>query len=118
LLEPTVAAFLAYERDGQAVAAAMTIVAARMAGLYWSATLPAARGRGIADAALRTATNAGFARGAEFAGMQSSAMGESIWRRLGFWDARRYRRYLAPPAQAGSAQGAVTRTAETASGRP
>ncbi|NNU80219.1 GNAT family N-acetyltransferase [Halovulum dunhuangense] len=70
--------------DGQPVATASTVVTGTVAGLYAVATLPEARGRGIAGAlsllALGLARDAGALTGV----LQASDMGRPVYRRLGF----------------------------------
>lgn len=62
---------------------------ARHAGLpvlsiFGVAVLPEARGRGIATALMATAISDGQARGAQQVVLQSSAMAQSLYRRMGF----------------------------------
>lgn len=78
-----VAAFLAHV-DGRPAAIAMTIVSHGVAGIYWVGTTEEARGRGLARGLTVAAVNAGFELGAESASLQASAMGEPVYRRLGF----------------------------------
>jgi GNAT superfamily N-acetyltransferase len=96
LLEPDVLAVLAVV-DGEPVATTMATLVDGTVGLYWTATVPQARGGGVAQACFTTVANTGFERGADLATLQASAMGEPLWRRLGFREVRRYRRYLAKP---------------------
>lgn len=78
-----VAAFLAH-LDGQPASIAMTIVTGGVAGIYWVGTTAEARGHGLARTLTATAVNAGFDMGAEIASLQASAMGEPIYKRMGF----------------------------------
>ena len=85
-LEPHIAAVVAYRGD-EPVAAAMTLLSHGIAGVYWVATLAAARGQGLADVVTRAVTNRGFELGAAVNTLQASPMGESIYRRMGYEDA-------------------------------
>jgi ribosomal protein S18 acetylase RimI-like enzyme len=78
-----VAAFLAHLEDRPA-AIAMTIISHRVAGIYWVGTTEEARGRGLGWSVTAAAVNAGFDMGAELASLQASAMGESLYRKMGF----------------------------------
>ncbi len=75
--------------DGRAAATSSLHLTSGVAGLYWVATAPWARGRGIGtdlvQAALRAATDAG----AVLAVLQSTAMGLGPYRRAGFHDVSR-----------------------------
>ncbi|HEY2774712.1 MAG TPA: GNAT family N-acetyltransferase [Candidatus Binatia bacterium] len=86
---PQVAAFIA-RLDGTPAAAAMVLVSHGVAGIYWVGTTPEARGRGLAEACTRAATNAGFDMGAKFAALQASVMGEPIYLRMGYREITRY----------------------------
>jgi hypothetical protein len=89
------AAFLA-DLDGKPVGIAMTILNHGVAGIYWVGSLEAARGRGIGRAVTAAATNAGFDLGAELAALQASAMGEPIYRAMGYERIYDYRLLLSP----------------------
>lgn len=94
-----VAAFLAHVDDRPA-AIAMTIVTRGVAGVYWVGTTEEARGRGLARTLTTTAVNAGFELGAESASLQASAMGEPVYRRLGFETIFNYRLLMQPAPKA------------------
>lgn len=94
--QPHVAAFLA-RVDGVAAAAALTMVSHGVSGIYWVGTTPEARGRGLAEACTRTATNAGFDLGARVAALQASVMGEPIYLRMGYREITRYPWYVVMP---------------------
>jgi predicted GNAT family acetyltransferase len=93
LVQPHVAAFLA-RRDGEPVAAALTLLSHGVAGIYWVGTTPEARGRGIAEACTRLATNTGFDLGARVAALQASVMGAPIYRRMGYREVTHYPWYV------------------------
>jgi hypothetical protein len=99
LIGPHIVAFVA-RVDGVPAAAAMTIVTHGVAGIYWVGTVPAMRGRGLAELCTRAATNAGFDLGGRIASLQASPMGEPVYRRMGYVEVTRYPQlvHLAPPA--------------------
>jgi ribosomal protein S18 acetylase RimI-like enzyme len=96
LIRDGTVSFVAYE-DGRPLAAAMVTVARGIAGIQWVAVLEEARGRGLADACTRAATNAGFELGADCAWLEASHMGEPVYLRMGFEEVFSYRLYVAPP---------------------
>jgi ribosomal protein S18 acetylase RimI-like enzyme len=96
LLQPDIFAFVA-RLDGVPIGTAMCLVSHGVAGIYWVGTVPEARRRGIGEACTRAATNAGFDAGARFAALQASAMGEPIYRRMGFREVTRYPWYVIMP---------------------
>jgi predicted GNAT family acetyltransferase len=63
----------------------------------WVATLPKARSKGMAAACTVAATNEALRRGADVVSLQASAMGESIYRRLGYEELFAYRLLGAMP---------------------
>jgi ribosomal protein S18 acetylase RimI-like enzyme len=84
--------------EGKAIAAALSLVTPDngLGGVYWVATLPAARRKGAADAVTRHVTNAAFDRGARVVTLQASRKGEPIYRRMGYREVVRYERLLSP----------------------
>jgi len=89
LVAPHIATFLAV-LEGEPVAGAMVVVTHGVAGVYWVGTVPAARGRGLAELCTRAAGNAGFDQGAPIAALQASVMGEPLYRRMGYVEVTRY----------------------------
>jgi ribosomal protein S18 acetylase RimI-like enzyme len=83
--------------DGQDVATAINFVDGDAVGIYNVATPPEHRGRGYGGAITAHVARDGFAAGAEFAYLQSSLMGESVYRRLGFREVETYTLFTRPP---------------------
>ncbi len=78
---------------GRPVASSVRFESAGVAGLYFVATLPAARGRGIARAMTVRALQAARARGFRIGTLQATAMGRPVYRRLGFREVSRFEIY-------------------------
>ncbi|MEW6269626.1 MAG: GNAT family N-acetyltransferase [Thermodesulfobacteriota bacterium] len=99
LAAPHIATFVA-ARSGEVLAGAMVIVTHGVGGVYWVGTVPAARGRGLAELCTRAASNAGFDLGARIAALQASVMGEPIYRRMGYVTVTRYPSFVrfSPPS--------------------
>jgi GNAT superfamily N-acetyltransferase len=75
--------FLAW--DGEVPAAtASVLLCGSVCGIYLVGTLASARGRGLGSAATLAAMHHGRERGAAHAALQSSEMGERVYRSLGF----------------------------------
>lgn len=83
--------------DGEPIATAMLALAAGVAGIFNVATLPEARGKGagtaITAAALRDAVRMGYRVGV----LQASAMGRSVYHRMGFREYGAYSQYIWMP---------------------
>jgi GNAT superfamily N-acetyltransferase len=77
--------------DDRPVATAAAFVVGEVAAVYNVATVPDARGRGIGGAIMIAVCRAAVARGARVAVLESSAMGRSVYRRLGFRDVGAFR---------------------------
>jgi len=75
--------FVAFE-DGRPLATTSVLVEGDLAGIYFVATLPEARGRGIGSAVTRAAMRYAHDVGATRAALQSSEIGFSVYRGLGF----------------------------------
>lgn len=83
--------------DGAPAAAAQVLLSHGIGGVYWVGTTEAARGRGLGEAVTRAVTNRAFERGASVVSLQASAMGEPIYRRLGYEELHRYVVYVRWP---------------------
>ena len=70
--------------EGQPVANATLYIGAGVGGIYHVDTLPEARGRGFGTAVTLATLNASRDAGARYAVLSASALGEPIYRRLGF----------------------------------
>lgn len=90
---------LAYvvEEGGKAVSTALGIVAGGHVGVFDVATLPAHRGRGLGTAITARVLADAVAAGARAAFLQSSAMGCSVYERLGFRTADHWTVWIATP---------------------
>jgi ribosomal protein S18 acetylase RimI-like enzyme len=76
-------------------------------GIFNVATPEAHRGRGYGAAVTVEAVRRGFDAGAEFAWLQSSAIGHSVYRRIGFRDVETYLLWTAPEAVLEPPEGVV-----------
>ena len=83
LLDPPAVGCLAWA-NGEPVGGAMVIVLEGVGFVGWVATAPAARGRGVGGAVTAWVTNRAFEEGADFASLQASPMGASVYERLGY----------------------------------
>ena len=84
--------------DGRDVSTAVGFTIDGTTGIFSVATPEEHRGRGYGAAIPAQAVRDGFHAGADLAGLQSSPMGESVYRRLGFREVERYTLF-APPAK-------------------
>lgn len=82
--------------DGQPVATSALFAQGDVAGLYGVASLPELRGRGIGAAVSLAALREARALGCRMAVLESSPLGYSVYRRLGFREVCRLRSYLLP----------------------
>ena len=98
LIRDDTVSFVAYEA-GRPLACASVTLARGIGGIQWVGVLEDARGRGLADACTRAASNAGFELGADCAWLEASHMGEPVYLRMGFEELFSYRLYVAPPPE-------------------
>jgi GNAT superfamily N-acetyltransferase len=70
--------------DGQPAATLLTYEAGSECGVYLVATLPEARGRGLATALVSHALREARARGCETTSLQATARGRRVYERLGY----------------------------------
>lgn len=78
--------FYLARHDGNPACVLMTIDVDRDCGFYLVATVPHARGRGLAQQLMSVALTEARARGCTTASLQASPMGYPIYRKLGFQD--------------------------------
>jgi Acetyltransferase (GNAT) domain len=83
--------------DGDAVSTALSVVHGAAVGIFNVATPENRRGRGYGGAATSRALADAFAQGATFGYLQSSALGEPVYRRLGFEQVATYTLAYEPP---------------------
>ena len=91
-----IAAFYVGYTDGQPVTTGAGIRTGRTIGLYSIATLPGARGRGYGAAMTRRIAADGATAGCDVAILQASAMGYSLYERLGYRTVVEYMAYTEP----------------------
>jgi ribosomal protein S18 acetylase RimI-like enzyme len=84
--------------DNVDVTTAMGYTVGDAVGIFNVATPAEHRGRGYGAAVTAKAARDGFDAGADFAWLQSSALGHSVYRRLGFRDVGTYALFTAPEA--------------------
>jgi GNAT superfamily N-acetyltransferase len=83
--------------EGRPVACASVWLTPGVGMVGWVAALPEIRGRGLAAACTARVTNEAIERGADVVSLQSSPMGEELYRRLGFEEIFAYRLLGAMP---------------------
>jgi GNAT superfamily N-acetyltransferase len=83
--------------DGRDVSTAVGFTIDRTCGIFSVATPEEHRGKGYGAAITTEAVRAGFDAGADLAGLQSSPMGESVYRRIGFREVETYTLFAPPP---------------------
>jgi predicted GNAT family acetyltransferase len=92
------AAVYLLREDGRPAATALAYPGREGLGVFNVATPAQWRGRGYGAAVTSRAVADGFAGGARFGYLQSSAIGESVYRRLGFEQVSTYTLAFAPQA--------------------
>lgn len=95
LLQPHTIAVLG-RADEEPAAAALAILSHGIAGLYWVATVPEARGRGLGGACSRLVSNLALEAGARWLVLQANKQGEPVYKRLGYREITRYRWVFVP----------------------
>jgi ribosomal protein S18 acetylase RimI-like enzyme len=80
----------AARQDGEVVCALLAREAAGDCYLWFVATAPPARGQGLAAELVRVALIGAFERGCQTTTLESTAMAESLYRRLGYRSLGRY----------------------------
>jgi GNAT superfamily N-acetyltransferase len=83
--------------DGRDVSTAAGFTIDGTTGIFSVATPEEHRGRGYGAAITAQAVRDGFDAGADLAGLQSSPMGESVYKRLGFREVDTYTLFTPPP---------------------
>ncbi|MEO8457074.1 MAG: GNAT family N-acetyltransferase [Chloroflexota bacterium] len=101
LLNSLVRGYLGYV-DGRPVATSALVASEGVAGVYNVATLPDYRSRGLGEAMTWHAIREGLASGCVIGSLQASAMGQSVYARMGFRNIAPYETYMFPaqPAKA------------------
>jgi GNAT superfamily N-acetyltransferase len=94
--EGTIRHYLA-RLEGTPVAATTLLLAAGVAGIYSVATVPEARGQGIAATLVAAALRDGRAAGYRIGVLQSSEMGYRVYQRLGFTQCCAFRHHVLEP---------------------
>jgi len=82
--------------DGEPACTSSVVVTAGVAGIYWVATLPAHRGRGLGEAITWAAVAGGAKSACRVASLQASEMGRSVYARMGFATPFQYVKYDRP----------------------
>jgi GNAT superfamily N-acetyltransferase len=82
--------------DGEPVCTSALVQTGEVAGIYWVATLPDFRGRGLGAAITWAAVQGGVDRGCRVASLQASAMGAPVYIRMGFDTPTHYVKYQQP----------------------
>jgi GNAT superfamily N-acetyltransferase len=85
--------------DGKPVATSSLLLLGGVAGIYNVATLEEARGRGIGAAITQAALVDARKRGYRIAILESSTMGYSVYKRLGFVEYCKLRHFVSAPSE-------------------
>jgi ribosomal protein S18 acetylase RimI-like enzyme len=81
-----------------AVATSGLVLNNGVAGVYLVSTLPEHRRHGYGEQMTLQAMHRGYERGALFASLQTSVMGQPVYQRMGFRDAGSYRTFRPDPS--------------------
>jgi GNAT superfamily N-acetyltransferase len=79
---------------GSVAATSLLVTTGSVAGIYWVATLEAARRRGYGEALTWAAVAGGQRAGCTIASLQASALGKPVYARMGFSDVLGYEHLL------------------------
>lgn len=85
------------EADGEPVTTGVGVTLGPFVGIFNIATLPERRGRGFGAAVTARAASDGFAAGAQWSYLQSSAAGYSVYSRLGYATIERWDCWITAP---------------------
>ncbi len=96
MVESDNAAYFVASLDDEPVGISVAVRTGESGGIYSVATLEKARRRGVGTAVTWAAVEAIRDWGCKHAVLQSSAMGYSVYRAMGFEDATRYIRFASP----------------------
>ncbi|WP_165555778.1 GNAT family N-acetyltransferase [Kribbella pittospori] len=95
LLAPNVTAVLA-RVNGTPASCAMLIRTGPTAGIYWVATTPTTRNRGLGTLVTTAVARLAFDHGAETVILQATELGAPVYHRIGFTNFTTYDRFLLP----------------------
>jgi ribosomal protein S18 acetylase RimI-like enzyme len=84
---------------GEPACTSALVTTESVAGIYWVATLEAFRRRGLGEAITWEAVRGGIDAGCDVASLQASALGEPVYRRMGFETPLHYVHFEAGRAQ-------------------
>ncbi|WP_165553490.1 GNAT family N-acetyltransferase [Kribbella capetownensis] len=103
LLAPNVTAVLA-RVNGTPASCAMLIHNGPTAGIYWVATTPATRNRGLGTLVTTAVARLAFEHGAQTVTLQATELGAPVYHRIGFTPFTTYHRFLLPRPRLSSPQ--------------
>lgn len=92
LIHNDIIAYIIY-KDEEPLSAVMTVLSKNIAGIYWVGICTKARGQGLGSLATKVATNIAFDKNINNVILQASALGEKVYKKLGYKTITRYRTY-------------------------